>query len=373
MPTTLIVTNDYPPSIGGIESFVGDIVELLDRDVVVLTSAAARPTVDDSGEVEVVRAGRVLLPSSATTRQAVHLLRSRGASRVLFGAAAPLGLMAGALRAAGAQCLVALSHGHETWWATVPGARSLLRRIGDDVDHVSTISGYTATRIAPALSPAARQRMIRLAPPVNPWRFHPLMPARPDSDRRRAIAVGRLVRQKGFDTLLAGWRLVLQSWPPSTEPPELAIVGDGPLRRRLQQDASALDLGRNVRWAGALPRSAVVRELHRADVFVLPMRTRLAGLNPEGLGLAALEAAACGLPVIVGNSGGAPETLQHGRTGFVVDTDPDQLASRLTALLLDPAWARRMGAEGRRFVLSRYGSEAARITLRRALALQDDG
>jgi phosphatidyl-myo-inositol dimannoside synthase len=114
----------------------------------------------------------------------------------------------------------------------------------------------------------------------------------------------------------------------------------------------------------------VVVELQRSDIFALPMRTRLAGLNPEGLGLAALEAAACGLPVVVGRSGGAPETVRPGETGFVVDPhDPAALADRLLGLLADPAAARAMGAAGRRLVLDRFGLDQARRTLRTALDL----
>ena len=125
-----------------------------------------------------------------------------------------------------------------------------------------------------------------------------------------------------------------------------------------------------MRLTGAVPRTSVVAELQRADVFALPMRTRLAGLNPEGLGLAALEAAACGLPVVVGRSGGAPETVQPGRTGFVVDPhDPAALADRLVTLLADPTAGRLMGAAGRRFVLDRFGADQARRTLRTALDL----
>jgi phosphatidylinositol alpha-1,6-mannosyltransferase len=100
------------------------------------------------------------------------------------------------------------------------------------------------------------------------------------------------------------------------------------------------------------------------------VRTRLAGLNPEGLGLAALEAAACGLPVIIGNSGGAPETVHDGDTGFLVPSHDHQLlATRLDQLLDDPALARQMGAQGRSYVTQRFSTGVARATLRSALDL----
>jgi len=115
---------------------------------------------------------------------------------------------------------------------------------------------------------------------------------------------------------------------------------------------------------------AVRTYLQRADVFALPMRTRLAGLNPEGLCLAALEAAACGLPVIVGDSGGAPETVRDGETGFLVPSHDHQLlAARLDQLLDNPVLAQDMGSRGRSYVTQHFGSDVARETLRSALEL----
>jgi phosphatidylinositol alpha-1,6-mannosyltransferase len=389
MPTTLIITNDFPPRVGGIESFMADVVELLDRDVAVFTAAdrgplrrgpsrgievgrasEVRPGIPVGPGIQIVRAGRVLLPTPAMTLAAVDLFRRVGASRVLFGAAAPLGLMAASLRAVGAERIVALSHGHETWWATVPGSRSLLRRLGDDVDNLATISDYTAGRIAPALSVEARGRMIRLSPPVDSTAFRPADGLNRNGDRPRVIAVGRLVRQKGFDTLLRGWRLVCDRWPGPGPRPELVLVGDGPQYRALEAMVAGLGLSSTVRMRGALPRRDVIAELQRADLFALPVRTRLAGLNPEGLGLAAIEAAACGLPVIVGDSGGAPETVRHGRTGFVVDPGHEQqLADRIVTLLTNPGLARSMGMAGREFVTTKFGAERARATLRTALGV----
>ena len=369
MPT-LVVTNDFSPRIGGIESFVSDVCALLDDDVVVYASgpSGAGATDADRG-YPVVRAGSLLLPTRAVAARATGLVRRHGITRVVFGAAAPLGLLAPALRAAGARRVVGLTHGHETWWAQLPGARPVLRRIGDGCDHLTVISAFTEQRIAPALSPGAQARLLRLAPPIDTERFRP-GPPRDPADRARVVAVGRFVAQKGFATLLRGWRRVVDQPPARAGRPELVLVGDGPDRPRLERLIGRLGLAAAVRLTGAVPRTQVVAELQRADVFALPMRTRLAGLNPEGLGLAALEAAACGLPVVVGRSGGAPETVRPGRTGFVVDPfDHQDLADRLTALLADPEAGRAMGAAGRRFVAERFGAEPARRTLRTALDL----
>ncbi len=367
MTRTLVVTNDFPPRIGGIESFVADLCALLDDDVVVLTSGPpGATTADRQRPYPVVRRGALLLPTPAVARDAVRLLRSSGADRVLFGAAAPLGLLAAPLRQAGARRVVALTHGHEVWWSRVPGARTALRRIGDDCDHLTTISGFTTAAIGAALSAAARARLLRLPPPVDLQQFTPGGPA----GGARCVAVGRFVRQKGFDTLLLAWNQVLAGWPAGRVLPELVLVGDGPQRAALTRLIGALGLGSSVRMTGPLPRASVVMELQAARVFALPVRTRWRGLYAEGLGLAAVEAAACGLPVVVGRSGGAPETVVEGRTGAVVDPeDPAALAAELRPLLLDPVRSAALGAAGRAHVSARFGADAARRTLRAALDL----
>ncbi len=209
--TTLVVTNDFPPRIGGIESFVALACRLLDDDVAVLTSTAPGAAYGDiAAGYPIERLPGPLLPTRAVASAAVELLRHSGADRVLFGAAAPLALLAPTLRAAGADRIVALTHGHETWWATLPGSRTLLRRIGDEVDVLTTISDYVTERIAPALSPASRAKLVRLSPPVNLDFFRPARRQTSgaatsidmETGTKRVVGVGRMVRRKGFDTLL---------------------------------------------------------------------------------------------------------------------------------------------------------------------------
>lgn len=371
MPRTLIVTNDFPPRIGGIESFVEEITHLLNHDVAVYTSGSpgASATDRDRG-FPVVRDGSLLLPSRATGRRAAELLRYFGASRVIFGATAPLGLLAPTLRCAGATRIIALTHGHEVWWARVPGARQVLRRIAEGCDHLTTISDYTELRIAPALTPAARARILRLPPPVDGERFTPGLPSPSAFGELRCVATGRLVAQKGFLTLLRAWRGVLDSLGSGSAAPRLILIGDGPLRERMKWLITDLGLGGQVQLLGALPRDRVIIQLQDATIFALPVRTRLAGLNPEGLGLAAIEAAACGLPVIVGASGGAPETVLDQRSGYVLDPrDHRAWTTRLLQLHRDPANAAAMGRRGRAYVLDRFGIDQARNTLAHALRL----
>jgi len=370
MPSTLIITNDFPPRIGGIESFVSEVCTLLDHDVVVYASGAAGAAASDRDRpFRVIRDGPLLLPTPRVAAPAVALLRTSGATRVIFGAAAPLGLLAPSLRRAGARRILGLTHGHETWWAMLPAARQLLHRIGDGCDHLTTISAYTERRISGALSPAARRLLLRLAPPVDTERFRPSQRAY-GRVGVRCISVARLIPQKGVTTLLRAWRTVIDRAGRSEAAHELIIVGDGPLRSRLERSVHKLRLSDSVRIVGAVPRSEVITHLQRADVFALPVRTRLAGLNPEGLCLAALEAAACGLPVIIGDSGGAPETIRDGETGFLVPShDHRLLADRIGQLLDDPALARDMGKRGRSHVMQHFGSDVAGATLCSALEL----
>ena len=364
---TLVVTNDFPPRIGGIESFVAAACGFLD-DVIVLTSRApGSEAVDRTVPYQVVRLPGPLLPTPATARAATELLTRTGATRVLFGAAAPLALLAPSLRAVGAKRIVALTHGSEVWWTKLPPTRALLRRIGDEVDALATNSDFVAATLSSALSAAARTKLFRLAPPVDLSLFRP-DPQAPVDRPRRCIAVGRFVPRKGFDVLLRSWPLVLRRWPAGEPQPELVLVGDGPQRRALVRSAERY--GGTVRFTGPLPPWGVAAELRGADLFALPVRTRRLGLEPEGLGLAALEAAASGLPVLIGDSGGAPETVQPGRTGDVVDPrDPVALAERIRELLLDPDRAGDLGRQGREFVAERFGYPAARRQLRAALRL----
>jgi phosphatidylinositol alpha-1,6-mannosyltransferase len=264
---------------------------------------------------------------------------------VLFGAAAPLGLITPALRkAAGVTKAVALTHGHEAGWAALPGARGLLRRIGDEVDVLTYLGEYFRTRLARALSPEAAGRMVRLAPGVDVTFFRPGAggdAVRKDlglGSRPVVACVSRMVRRKGQDTLIRAWPQVKAQVSDAV----LLLVGDGPYASRLKQMARGLD---DVVFTGAVPWSELPAHYDAADVFAMPCRTRRAGLDVEGLGIVYLEASATGLPVIGGDSGGAPDAILDGETGYVVNDVPG-LAARLIELLSDPGKARAMGEKG---------------------------
>ena len=343
MSRVLVVTNDFPTRRGGIESFVLALcLGLPPAQVVVYTASMPGDREYDAGlPFPVYRdPSTVLLPTAAVGRRVREVMRRHGCDRVLFGASVPLGLLAPSLRSSGARRIVALTHGHEVWWARAPGTRQLLRRVGDTVDVLTYVSRWCRDRIAPALSDPTRRRMRRLSPGVDPERF---FPGCGGHDVRRRLGIdaaapvvictARLVRRKGQDTLLRAWPTVLRDRPDAV----LLLVGGGPARARLERLAVRTGVRNSVVFTGSVPWQQMPAYTDAGDVFAMPCRTRLMGLEPEAWGIVSLEAQACGLPVLLGRSGGAPETLTGGGPGLVVDRPDrvDEVAGALLALLAE--------------------------------------
>ncbi|MGC5535821.1 glycosyltransferase family 4 protein [Streptomyces sp. SR-10] len=391
---TLVVTNDFPPRQGGIETFVHAMTSRFPTDsVVVYTSAEPGAAAHDAALPHpVVRdPAHTLLPVPRVAARAVELARRHGCDSVWFGAAAPLGLLADRLRReSGVRRAVATTHGHEVWWARTPGARTLLRRIGDRTDTVTYLGEATRAPIAAALGPAAARRMVRLAPGVDAEAFRVREAARdavrewprdavrsgawdgirpPAGGVRERYGLGgrpvilcaaRLVPRKGQDTLIRALPAVLRAVPDAV----LLLTGDGPYARTLRRLAADTGVADAVVLAGGQPHAAMPEHYAACDVFAMPCRTRRRGLEVEGLGIVFLEAAAAGLPVLVGDSGGAPDTVRDGETGHVVDgRDVAAVAYRLVELLRDRAAARAMGEKGRAWVREAWGWEGAYDTL----------
>jgi phosphatidyl-myo-inositol dimannoside synthase len=356
MTKTLVVTNDFPPRPGGIQTFVHELVRRRPAgSVVVFASTWRDPTAFDAEQpFPVVRYPHsVMLPTPDVAQKAQALLREHGCDSVLFGAAAPLGLLGPGLRRAGASRLVALTHGHEAAWASLPGARQLLRRVGDNVDVVTYLGEYTRSRIASALSPSAAARMERLAPGVDVNVFRP--GAGGDAVRARyglvgrpvVVCVSRLMPRKGQDTLIRALPQIQRAVPRTA----LLLVGGGPSRQRLDRLAKEVGVVGDVVFTGSVPFEELAAHYDAGDVFAMPCRTRNHGLDVEGLGIVYLEASATGKPVVAGDSGGAPDAVLEGRTGFVVrGSDAVAVAERVIRLLGDNALAHRMGSRGHAWV-----------------------
>lgn len=362
MTRTLLVTNDFPPRPGGIQSFVHGLAVRQPAGSLVVYASTWRGAeeFDTAQPFAVVREDtRVLLPTPAVARRAAELVREHDCDTVWYGAAAPLGLLTPALRRAGVRRAIALTHGHEVGWAMLPGARGLLRRIARDCDVVTYLGEYTRLRLARALD--GLTELHQLAPGVDTERFHPdvdgLLVRRRHGlgDRPVVVCVSRLVPRKGQDTLIRAWPRISREVPDAT----LLLVGGGPYRGRLRRLAARSGVGDRVVFTGSVPAGELPAHYAAGNVFAMPCRTRNGGLDVEGLGIVFLEASATGLPVIAGASGGAPDAVLEGETGLLVDgRDVAGLAERVIHLLGDPHTVSRMGKAGRAWVTERWRWQA---------------
>jgi len=195
--------------------------------------------------------------------------------------------------------------------------------------------------------------MVQLPPGVDEKTFHPAsggeaVRARLGlTDRPVVVCVSRLVPRKGQDTLIEAMPLILAAQPDAV----LLVVGGGPYAEDLKRLAERTGVAESVRFTGAVPWQELPAHFGAGDVFAMPCRTRRGGLDVEGLGIVYLEASATGLPVVAGDSGGAPDAVLDGETGWVVrGGEPAEAAERILVLLGDAELRRRMGERGRKWV-----------------------
>ena len=362
---TLLVTNDFPPTVGGIQSYLRDFtdefVRLRGPEALVVFASTQHPDeaalFDASVPYTVHRwPTKVMLPTRKTVRRMRELIVEHDITTVWFGAAAPLAVMAPAARQAGARTIVATTHGHEVGWSMLPGARHLLRFIGQSVDTVTYISEYTLGRFHSAFGKAPR--FIPLPSGVDTAFFRPATRQQRMAVRNRhglgagpcVVVASRLVPRKGQDRLIECWPQVQEA----AQGAQLAIIGEGRYRSRLEQLVRKHGVEDSVLFLGRLPRDEMRDVVAAADIMAMPARTRGGGLDVEGLGIVYLEAQACGVPVIAGNSGGAPETVTDA-TGLVVDgNDKDAIITAVVELLKDPQRCADMGAAGRAHVGEKF-------------------
>ncbi|MEU3015057.1 glycosyltransferase family 4 protein [Nocardia asteroides] len=357
MARTLLVTNDFPPRPGGIQSYLQALANQLPPDDLVVYAPRwkgdSHEKFDAAQKFRVVRHPTTLmLPTPGVVRRASALLREHECDTVWFGAAAPLAAMTPMLRRAGAERVLASTHGHEVGWSMLPGARQVLRSIGENTDVVTYVSKYTRGRFASAFGP--RAALEYLPPGVDPAEFRPDPAARADlraryglGDRPTVLCLSRLVARKGQDMLIVAMKEIRAR----VDGAVLVIAGGGPYEARLRGLAEALDVTDSVVFTGRVPSGELAAHHTIADVFAMPCRTRGAGLDVEGLGIVYLEASATGVPVVAGSSGGAPETVREGETGLVVHgRSVEQISDAVVELLTDRDKAAAMGAAGRAWV-----------------------
>ena len=362
MGRTLVITNDFPPRPGGIQTFGYEIVRRFDPEsVTVLTSNwEGAAEFDAAQDFKIVRANtQTLVPSKSTLSMARQIVVAENITRVLFGAAAPLGLLAAPLRKLGVTNIVGMTQGHETGWAMTPGTRQALRKIGNDTDYLTYISEYTHKKIAKALSPDAAARMRRIVPGVDSTEFSPdnlssgnqLRTELGWIDRPVIVCVSRLMARKGQDELIRALPMIQQTVANAS----LIIVGDGPYRKDIERLVKKLGLENFVHLTGKVSQAELSKWYAAGDVFAMPCRTRMGGWDVEGLGIVFLEGSATGLPVIVGDSGGAVDAVIDGETGYLVDgTNTAEIAGRIAYLFANPDIAKKMGEAGRKWVTQEW-------------------
>ncbi|MFC5287672.1 glycosyltransferase family 4 protein [Actinokineospora guangxiensis] len=349
MRRTLLVTNDFPPRPGGIQAYLHSFATRLDDLVVYAPDWEGAAEFDARQPFPVVRhRGSLMLPTPSVARRAREIVRAEGCGTVWYGAAAPLALL-GRL---GAERTVASTHGHEVGWSMLPLARQAIRRIGSTTDVVTYVSRYTRSRFAAAFGPGAALELLPSG--VDTDLYRPDDAARAEirarhglGERPVVVCVSRLMPRKGQDVLIRALPALRERVPGTA----LLLVGGGPYRSTLESLARQAGVAEHVVFTGSVPWSELPAHYAAADVFSMPCRTHGRGLDVEGLGIVFLEAAATGLPVVAGDSGGAPETVDDGHTGHVVDgRSVAEVAERVGALLADPARARSMGAAGREWM-----------------------
>jgi phosphatidylinositol alpha-1,6-mannosyltransferase len=360
--TSLLVTNDFPPKVGGIQSYLYELWRRLPPESthVLTTTYPGAAEFDAAQPFSIVRRRDRFFVPTPKLREAVDAhARAVGAQLLFLDPMLPLGHVGPRLEAAP---YVVIGHGAEvTVYGRVPGSHSLARRVLRGAVGVVAAGEYVAREAART---AGRPVPTLVIPPgVDPERFHPL-----DDDARRAarerlgldpdrplvVGVSRLVPRKGFDVLLDAVA--------GLDDVHVAIAGAGRDRRRLE--ARAAPLGRRAHFLGRVADADLPALYACADVFAMVCRDRWGGLEAEGYGIVFVEAAACGVPSVAGRSGGVKDAVLDGETGFVVEPrDVGAVRTALDRLLRDDALRARMGAAARARAATElsYDALAARL------------
>jgi phosphatidylinositol alpha-1,6-mannosyltransferase len=366
----LLVTNDFPPKVGGIQSYLWELWRRLDPDrTTVLTTphrGAAAFDAEQPMRVERDRA-RVLLPTRALVGRIDRLAAEVDADVVLLDPAVPLGALGPRLE----RPYGVVVHGAEvTVPGRVPGSRHVLARVLRDARLVVAAGGYPA---AEAERAAGRSLPTVVVPPgVDTVRFHPLGDDERRSERTRlglhpdaplVVGLSRLVPRKGFDVLVEAGSVLATRHPDL----QIAIVGAGRDRRRLERLADRHHSP--VRFLGRLPEADLPVVHAVADCFAMLCRDRWFGLEQEGFGIVFLEAAACGVPQVAGRSGGSAEAVLDGATGIVVDAPRSvaAVAGSLDRILSDPTLRARLGSASRRRAVAEFDYDVLARRLQNAI------
>ena len=367
VPRTLFVTNDFPPRVGGAQTYYWNMLRTLDPDgvVVVAPDHPGAAAFDAGHPYTVVRdAHTTLLPTPALERRCERLVREHDLELLQLGHPLPAGLLGPWLRrTARVPYVVFLGGAEVTVPGAIPGVARMLRGVLVEAALLLTVSRYTAEQATRLTHGLARPAVLR--PALDVGRYTAALDIDPAAARATlglppgplVLCIGRLVPRKGQDVLIDAVAGLVETFPTV----RLALVGGGRMAGELRDRAAAGGIADRVSLPGEVTGDRLRLWLRAADVFAGPSRDRLHGLEVEGFGIVYAEAALSGLPVIAGRSGGAPEAVIEGESGFVVDADrPADLRDALARLLaMSPEERRRMGERGRRLALSRHTPDLA--------------
>ena len=366
LPKTLLVTNDYPPRVGGIQRTLEAMWSELPYERVAVLAPAweGANAFDAAAPYPILREPTEFIwPAPDFAARLDEAVDDLEAEVVLFGDAFPLAALGPHLARRGTPYLVA-AHGFDYWLSVVPGAHAMMRFMTSKASRVPVMcSAFIARTVRTAVP--SRVPVSVLHPGAD---LHAFRPGLPTADLRErhgigdgplVVCVSRLVARKGQDVLIRGMAQIRRRVPDAT----LLIVGGGPFEERLRALASEAPEG-SVLFAGQVSEADLPMYYAMGDVFAMPCRSRLAGMEVEGWGNVFIEALACGRPIVVGDSGGARETVIDGETGLLVDgRQVGQVADAVAELLSDPARARRMGQAGRAHVERNHAWPSIAATL----------
>ena len=350
----LVVTNDFPPKVGGVNYYVSELVRRFPPG----TATVFASTWPNAGEFDKTFPQRVarwptrtLLPTRSVCAEAVRLAREVRADVVLCGASLPLAFVGQSVSRRCGIPYAACTHGLELGAAKVAPGRVFLRRLFRDASLVTAVSEWAAARLRP-FAPSDAQFAL-LPSGIDQHLF------RPDADtaaiRRRhnlgagpiVCCVSRIVARKGQDVLIRAMPTLVREWPHL----RLLIVGSGPYERTLKSLAARCHVEMHVVFAGEVAYDELPAYFRVGDVFAMPCRSRFAGFETEALGAVFLQAAAVGRPCVGGSAGGAPEAVRHGETGLVVDgTSVSAVGEAIIELLRNTELATAMGVAGAEWV-----------------------
>lgn len=357
----LVITNDLPPRIGGIQYYVDQLCRGLvaagDRVVLLGSTSLGAVANDRDVPYEVVREPTsLLLPSPRVGRHAVRLVEHIGADVVIFGAAFPLGILSGVIRKRTGVPSVGFTHGLEVTATRMPSGTSMLRAIGSRLDALTYVSHWCRNILEPAFGSHPGHHM--LAPAVDPDAFHPRVDG--SAVRRRwgigddplVVCVSRLVERKGQDVLIDS----LEQWRARLADTRLMIVGDGPHRESLARRACERGVAEWVTFTGQVADADLPAHYAAGDVFAMPCRERHGGREVEAFGIVFIQSQAVGVPVVAGGIGGVPDAVLDGETGVLVDgTDAASVTSAVGDLLADSNRRRAMGDAGAKWCAQNFG------------------